>query len=69
MTEKTGAVMSETNPHIGESFQSFLRDEGLQDEVVVTAISRTLALQSELQMAARENSTRCAPPTGSKPSD
>ena len=41
------------NPHIGESFESFLRDEGIHDEVVATAIKRTLALQIEHEMAAQ----------------
>ncbi len=36
--------MSE-NPQIGESFVSFLRNKGIQDEVAATAIKRTLALQ------------------------
>ena len=39
------------NPHIGESFDSFLRDEGIYDEVTATAIKRTLALQIEHEMA------------------
>jgi hypothetical protein len=34
------------NPHIGESFESFLRDEGLHEEVAATAVKRTFALQS-----------------------
>ncbi|MGK9232974.1 helix-turn-helix domain-containing protein [Inquilinus limosus] len=38
------------NPHIGESFESFLRDEGIHDEVTATAIKRTLALQIEHEM-------------------
>jgi antitoxin HicB len=38
------------NPHIGESFESFLRDEDIHDEVVATAIKRTLALQIEHEM-------------------
>ena len=41
------------NPHIGESFESFLRDEGLYDDVTSTAIKRTLALQIEQEMAAQ----------------
>ena len=41
------------NPHIGESFDSFLRDEGIYDEVNATAIKRTLALQIEQAMAAQ----------------
>jgi predicted XRE-type DNA-binding protein len=39
------------NPRIGESFESFLRDEGIHDAVVSTAIKRTLALQIEHEMA------------------
>ena len=39
------------NPHIGESFESFLRDEGIHDEVTATAIKRTIALQIEHEMA------------------
>ena len=41
------------NPHIGESFDSFLRDEGIYDEVTATAIKRTLALQIEHEMASQ----------------
>lgn len=39
------------NPHIGESFDSFLRDEGIYEEVTATAIKRTLTLQIEHEMA------------------
>lgn len=39
------------NPHIGESFESFLRDQDLYDDVTATAIKRTLALQIEHEMA------------------
>jgi predicted XRE-type DNA-binding protein len=39
------------NPHIGENFDSFLRDEGVYEEVTATAIKRTLALQIEHEMA------------------
>ena len=39
------------NPHIGESFESFLRDEGIYDEVTATAIKRTIALQIAHEMA------------------
>jgi len=41
------------NPQIGESFESFLRDEGIYDDVTSTAIKRTLALQIEQEMAAQ----------------
>ncbi len=40
------------NPHIGESFESFLRDEGIHEEVTATAIKRTLVMQIEQEMAA-----------------
>lgn len=29
------------NPHIGESFESFLRDEGICEEVTAAAVRRT----------------------------
>jgi antitoxin HicB len=45
--------MKTTNPHIGESFESFLREEGLYDGVTATALKRTLALQIEHEMAAQ----------------
>lgn len=41
------------NPHIGESFDSFLRDEGIYDAVTATAIKRRLALQIEQEMDAQ----------------
>ena len=43
------------NPHIGESFESFLRDEGIRDEVVATATRRTLALESNRKRGRAEN--------------
>lgn len=42
--------MKTENPHIGESFESFLREEGIYEEVTATAIKRTLALQIEHEM-------------------
>jgi antitoxin HicB len=42
------------NPHIGESFESFLRDDGIYEDVTATAIKRTLALQIEHEMAAQK---------------
>ncbi len=38
------------NPRIGESFEGFLRDEGLYEDVTATAIKRALALQIEREM-------------------
>lgn len=45
--------MKTTNPHIGESFESFLREEVLYEAVTATALKRTLALQIEHEMAAQ----------------
>lgn len=42
------------NPHIGESFDSFLRDEGIYDEVTATAVKRTIVLQIEHEMAVQK---------------
>ena len=42
--------MKTKNPHIGESFDSFLKDQGIRDAVKATAIKRTLALQIEREM-------------------
>lgn len=41
------------NPRIGESFESFLRDEGIFDAVTATAIKRTIALQIAHEMSAQ----------------
>lgn len=40
------------NPHIGESFESFLRDEGLCEEVTAEAVRRTLVIEIEQELAA-----------------
>ncbi len=44
------------NPHIGESFESFLRDEGIYEEVTATAIKRTIALQIAHGMTVQKRS-------------
>lgn len=36
--------MKTKNPHIGESFDGFLKAQGILDAVKATAIKRTLAL-------------------------
>jgi hypothetical protein len=46
-----GAAMND-NPHIGESFESFLRDEGICEEVTAEAIKRTLVIQIEQEVVA-----------------
>ena len=35
------------NPHLGESFDSFLKEEGIYESVKTTAIKRVLAMQLE----------------------
>jgi len=42
-----------SNPRIGESFESFLREEGIYESVTATAIKRTLALEIEREMEAQ----------------
>jgi len=41
------------NPHIGESFDSFLQEDGTYEAVTATAIKRALVLQIEREMAAQ----------------
>jgi predicted XRE-type DNA-binding protein len=41
------------NPHIGESFDSFLKEEGIYESVKTTAIKRVLAMQLEEAMKQR----------------
>jgi antitoxin HicB len=38
------------NPHIGESFDSFLKEEGIYESVQTTATKRVLAMQLEQAM-------------------
>lgn len=38
------------NPHIGESFDSFLKEEGIYESVQTTAVKRVLAMQPEEAM-------------------
>ena len=39
-----------TNPHIGSSFDDFLKDEGMHEEATTHAIKRVLAWQIEQAM-------------------
>lgn len=39
--------MTNPNPHIGSSFQSFLEEEGILEKCTATAIKRVLARQIE----------------------
>ena len=52
------------NQHIGESFESFLRDEGIHEEVAATVVKRTLALQTAQEATSKNISksdlARCA---------
>ena len=42
--------MSNENPHFGSSFEGFLREEGIADEVDAAAIKQVLAWQIEQAM-------------------
>jgi predicted XRE-type DNA-binding protein len=42
--------MSKANPHIGSTFESFLEEEGIADEVNAAAIKHVLACQIEQAM-------------------
>jgi antitoxin HicB len=41
------------NPHIGDSFDTFLKEEGIYESVQTTAIKRVLAMQLEEAMKQR----------------
>jgi len=45
--------MSESNPHIGSSFESFLDEEGILEDCTAVAIKRVLARQIERAMQER----------------
>ena len=42
------------NPHLGDTFDSFLKEEGIYEDVQTTAIKRVLASQLERAMKARK---------------
>jgi hypothetical protein len=42
LAEDREAIAMNDNPHIGESFESFLRDEGICEEVTAEAVRRTV---------------------------
>jgi antitoxin HicB len=42
------------NPHIGDTFDSFLKEEGIYESVRTTAIKRVLAMQLEEAMKQRK---------------
>ena len=42
------------NPHIGSSFDAFLKEEGIYEDVQTTAIKRVLASQLEEAMKTRK---------------
>ncbi len=43
--------MRKKNKHIGSSFESFLKEDGIYEEVTAAAIKRTIVLQIEQEMA------------------
>ena len=45
--------MTQANPHIGSSFESFLDEEGILEECTATAIKRVLARRIEHAMQER----------------
>ena len=45
--------MTEPNPHIGSTFESFLEEEGIVEECTAVAIKRVLARQVEQAMQER----------------
>ena len=45
--------MTESNPHIGSSFESFLDEEGMLEDCTAVAIKRVLARQIERAMEER----------------
>ena len=45
--------MTESNPHIGSSFESFLDEEGILEDCTAVAIKRVLARQIERAMQER----------------
>jgi predicted XRE-type DNA-binding protein len=45
--------MTQANPHIGSSFESFLKEERILEECTATAIKRVLARQIEHAMQER----------------
>lgn len=45
--------MTESNPHIGSSFESFLDEEGMLEDCTAVAIKRVLARQIERAMRER----------------
>ena len=45
--------MRKKNKHIGSSFEIFLKEDGIYEEVTAAAIKRTIALQIEQEVAAQ----------------
>jgi antitoxin HicB len=43
--------MKKKNKHIGSSFDDFLKEEGIREDVMVHAVKRVLAWQIEQEMA------------------
>jgi hypothetical protein len=51
MTKKTAAsIMARENPHIGSSFESWLDEEGIREEVTAAAIKAVIAHQLTRKM-------------------
>jgi hypothetical protein len=49
------AVMARKNPHLGSSFESWLDEEGIREEVTAAAIKVVIARQLAIQMKKRKS--------------
>ncbi len=46
-------MKTKKNPHIGSSFDDFLKEDGIYEEVTAVAVKRSLALELEKTMKQR----------------
>jgi hypothetical protein len=51
-TKKMYKKMKEKNPHLGSTLDSFLKEEGIFEEVKAGAMKKIIALQIRKEMAA-----------------
>ncbi|MCP4367564.1 MAG: XRE family transcriptional regulator [Deltaproteobacteria bacterium] len=47
-------MKNKKNPHIGSSFEDFLKEDGIYEEVTAVAVKRSLALELEKTMKAQK---------------
>jgi predicted GIY-YIG superfamily endonuclease len=48
-------IMRRKNPHIGSSFDDFLKEEGIYEEIKASTSKRLLAMQMEKEMKKKTN--------------